>query len=271
MGDFWTWILPIILIFLVLFNISPKFNFFAKFAYLYISYMCMGLIITVLCLPRPRDPENGVLTAKIMKHINRVVGIEWVLEGEEHLKIDSGAVVVLNHQSALDVMAMFEIWPILKKAAPIAKKSILYLGPFGLGCWLIGTVFIDRTSKTSRDDVNTAGKQAMESGTKLMIFPEGTRNSSKNLSMLPFKKGAFHVALSAKMPILPVVISEYSFLDTKQMFFHPGKATIRVLPPIDTSTYDKESINDLIEVTRDQMLETLRELAEEEKEGRKDR
>jgi len=245
----------------LLFYSSQAFKFVIKFAYLYVAYMFMGLIITLLCLPRPKKPENGVMAAKIMKHINDVVGVEWLLEGKENLDLESGAVVVLNHQSSIDVMAMFEIWPFLKKAAPIAKKSLLYAGPFGLGCWLIGTVFIDRSSKQSREDVNSAGKKAMESGIKLMIFPEGTRNSSKNLSMLPFKKGAFHVAMSAKMPILPVVISEYDFLDVNKMIFNPGRATIRVLPSIDTSNYTKESMDDLIELTRNQMLENLKDLS----------
>jgi len=258
------WFLVVVLfvtLFTVLFNTSHKFVFIVKFAYLYCSYMVMGIVVGIICLPWPRNTKNGAMSAKIMKHINRVVGVEWVLEGAEHLKIESGAVVVMNHQSSVDVMAMCEIWPVLNQAAPIAKKSLLYAGPFGLSCWLLGTVFIDRTSKSSREDVNRAGAEAMKDGTKLMIFPEGTRNGAKNLSMLPFKKGAFHVALGAKMPILPVVISEYDFLDTRKMVFNSGQAIIRVLPPIETASYTKESIDDLIELTRSQMLSTLKQLS----------
>ena len=78
------------------------------------------------------------------------------------------------------------------------------------------------------------GARAKEEGKKLMIFPEGTRNSKKGLTMLPFKKGAFHIAIDGKLPILPVVLSEYDFLDVKNWIFNPGKVTIKVLPRIDT-------------------------------------
>ena len=77
--------------------------------------------------------------------------------------------------------------------------------------------------------MNKLGTDAKASGTKLIVFPEGTRNGSKGLKLLPFKKGAFHVALDAKLPILPVVISEYHFLDTSRMSFQPGNVTIKVL------------------------------------------
>jgi len=265
MYDFLSWIPPLACILVLLFFTNTKANFIMKFAYLYSAYMCMGVIMTILCLPRPRHPDNGVLAAKIMKYINKMVGITWTIEGSEHLSNDSGAVVIMNHQSSIDVIAMFEIWPILKKAAPVAKKSLLYAGPFGLGCWLLGVVFIDRSSKTSHRDVNSAGAKAMNEGLKLMIFPEGTRNSSKNLSMLPFKKGAFHVALSAQMPIIPVVISEYSFLDVRKWIFKPGHAVIKVLPPIATSEYSKENLDDLVDSTRSKMIETLAELDKREK------
>ena len=119
-----------------------------------------------------------------------------------------------------------------------------------------------RNSKTSHADVNNAGQLAKKNKTKLLVFPEGTRNGDKNLSMRPFKKGAFHVALDGEMPIIPVIVSEYNFLDWKKMMFRPGRAIIRVLPPIDTSAYSKTNIEDLVEKTRSQMLETLAEISE---------
>ena len=110
-----------------------------------------------------------------------------------------------------------------------------------------------------------AGEEAKKNKTKLFMYPEGTRNTGKNLTLLPFKKGGFHVALDGKLPILPVVVSEYEFLDARQMIFNSGKATIRALPPIDTSKYSKETIDDLIELTRNQMLEVVKDLATKQK------
>lgn len=257
----WLWVSGLLAALLLLFYTSNTVNFLVKFLYLYVAYMTMGLLVSLLCLPKPRDPRNGVLAAKLMSKINSLVGVEWEIIGKEKLQVDEAAVVVLNHQSAVDLLGIMEIWPILGRAAPVAKKSLMYMGPFGLAAWLIGVVFIDRTSTSSRSDVSQAGREAKLSRTKLILFPEGTRNHAKGLSMLPFKKGAFHVALDGKMRILPVVIAEYDFLDSKKMIFKPGTARIKVLDPIDTSVYSKETINELVEVTRSRMLETLKEIS----------
>lgn len=123
-----------------------------------------------------------------------------------------------------------------------------------------------RRSKTSHQDINTMGARAKEEGKKLMIFPEGTRNSKKGLTMLPFKKGAFHIAIDGKLPILPVVLSEYDFLDVKNWIFNPGKVTIKVLPRIDTEKYTKENIDDLVAHTRNLMIDELRNISKSKSE-----
>ena len=84
--------------------------------------------------------------------------------------------------------------------------------------------------------------------------------------MFPFKKGAFHIAIDGKVPILPVVISEYDFLNAKKMIFNPGKVTIKVLPRIDTSEYTKENIDDLVTHTRNIMIEELKKISKQKSE-----
>ena len=117
------------------------------------------------------------------------VPVTFHIEGRELLQCPTAAVVVINHQSAIDLMSLFEIWPLLENAGPIAKRELLYIQPFGLACWLCGAEFINRKSKTSHQEINDMGARAKKEGKKLVIFPEGTRNGAKGLSMLPFKKG----------------------------------------------------------------------------------
>ncbi len=96
----------------------------------------------------------------------------------------------------------------------------------------------------------------------------------RDMTLLPFKKGAFHMALDAGMDILPVVISQYDFLDPATLTFDDGEATIRVLRPIPTAGYTKETMGELIERTRDTMTEALREVSRPsvaEEEGKKDK
>jgi len=125
--------------------------------------------------------------------------------------------------------------------------------------------FIQRGSKEGRSSMDKLGEEARAKGTKLVVFPEGTRNPAKDLTLLPFKKGAFHVALNAGLPILPVVISPYYFLDHETRSFLPGKVRIRVLDRIETDGYSKESIDSLVREARDVMSEAFCAMAKEGK------
>jgi len=238
--------------------------FLSKFGFLYGVYSFFSVIVIVISLPRPRNPRNAVVAAKIMRFINRMVGLTWSFSGLEHLVPDVGCVIVMNHQSSVDVTTLMELWSRIDKPITTPKRSILYSGPFGLAAWLIGSVFIDRASKAGREALLDAALQAKHRGLQLFVFPEGTRNGGKNLDMLPFKKGAFHVAIEAGVPVVPVVVSEYDFLDVEQMRFEPGHITVKVLEPIDSREFQRDSVNELIHLTRKNMLQTLKEVAEKE-------
>jgi len=261
--DFWLLVSILCVVLFFLCQISHKAMYIFKFAFLYITFGLLSIVIIVVCIPRGRSIKNGARASKIMRILSTWLGISWTVEGQEYLGLDSGCVVMMNHQSAVDVLAMLEIWTHLKTGAAIIKRSLIYTPFFGMASWLIGSIFVDRAGQGGREQVMKAGEDAKRNDTKLFMYPEGTRNSGKNLSLLPFKKGGFHVALDGKLPILPVVVSEYEFLDSKKMIFNNGKATIRALAPIDTSEYTKENIDDLIETTRNKMLEALKELATE--------
>ena len=78
---------------------------------------------------------------------------------------------------------------------------------------------------------------------------------------MPFKKGAFHVALDIGVPILPMVVSEYDFLGpdgARTEKFTGGNVTIKILPPIETEGIRKDQMDDLIKETRDSMIEALK-------------
>lgn len=139
----------------------------------------------------------------------------------------------------------------------VAKKELKYAGPFGYAIAVCGAIFVDRaSSEAGRKAINEAGKKAKDSGISLFIFPEGTRNRSGGL--MPFKKGAFHVALDIGAPILPVVVSEYTFLGPNRNDQFPGgDITIQFLPPIETEGFSKDEVDDLITKTREPMEQVL--------------
>ena len=107
--------------------------------------------------------------------------------------------------------------------------------------------------------LNEALKKAKDTDTTLLIFPEGTRHlaSSDGECMLPFKKGGFHMAVDAGLPILPIVISEYDFINRKKKTFGDAgnrDVTLTVLDPIETIELTKNDIYRIVESTRSEMI-----------------
>lgn len=100
----------------------------------------------------------------------------------------------------------------------MAKTSLQYtpLGPF---MHLAGNIFIDRgnNSRAVRS-VEAAGQKMKKAGLSLWIYPEGTRHMSEAPDMLPFKKGGFHLAINAGIPIIPIVVENYWRIYRKDVF-----------------------------------------------------
>lgn len=158
---------------------------------------------------------------------------------------------------------MFDIWPVMNKCTVVAKREILYVWPFGLAAWLCGLIFINRMqTEKSRDQLCTASDYIKSRNIKLWIFPEGTRRNTGE--MHPFRKGAFHVALDAQLPILPVVFSSYrTFLDKKNKHFNSGKIIVSTLPPIQTQGLGKADMDALMQHTWDVMSNEYHRISNE--------
>lgn len=222
----------------------------------------------LLCMPlmlfRPRDYRNALIPAWCCRQFCRALGVTMEIRGLENVRKEHGSVVLMNHQSILDLCVLAHLWPVIGRATVVSKKEILYLPFFGFGAWLWGTLFIDRSRK--KDSINTLMKESLainERNCKLLLFPEGTRNSKETL--LPFKKGSFHIALRSRCPIQPVVISKYWFLDSENKSFNKGHAIIHILPEISIDEYSEDDLEQLGDVTRNIMDEEYKKLSQEAK------
>jgi lysophosphatidate acyltransferase len=105
-----------------------------------------------------------------------------------------------------------------KQTAIMAKRSLQYtpLGPF---MSLSGTIFIDRGNSVSAfRSIDVAGEKMKRTKTSLWMFPEGTRHLSKEATMLPLKKGGFHLAINAGIPVTPIVCENYWHIYRKGVF-----------------------------------------------------
>lgn len=143
----------------------------------------------------------------------------------------------------------------------IAKHEILYVGlTFGIAAWLAGVTFIKRRSKNSALSMNKAIEDLKKKRVKLWIFPEGTRRNTGEIH--EFKKGGFHAAIHAKVPIVPVVFSSYkNILDIENKVLKSGQLTISILPEIPTENLTSDDVNGLIDKTRNLMIEEYRKIS----------
>lgn len=105
------------------------------------------------------------------QYVSPLVGLRWELRGREHLESDSACIIVSNHQSSLDVLGMFELWPVMEKCTVVGKKEIFYAWPVGLAAWLCGMIFIDRSySESARSVLNNATQKLKDNKVWYLLF-----------------------------------------------------------------------------------------------------
>nr|BAN21208.1 1-acyl-sn-glycerol-3-phosphate acyltransferase [Riptortus pedestris] len=236
----------------------------------YACYVCyvtvLSLFAIILCpiiALRPRNIVNLKMSAFCLRPFTKIIGIDWELRNGQFLKEDRGAVICANHQSIFDIMGMFNIWDVMDKCTAVARKELLYVIPFGPMAWMCGLVFIDRVDPKGANVKLSAASRIINSlKAKFWLFPEGTRNK-KAADLLPFKRGAFKIAIEAQVPIIPIVYSPYYFINSKAKSFGHGKIIISVLDSISTKGLTLEDIDSLRFKTHEIMSEEYNKLKDE--------
>ncbi|XP_018323781.1 1-acyl-sn-glycerol-3-phosphate acyltransferase alpha-like [Agrilus planipennis] len=247
-----------------LYESSQYFKYYFKFALYYLLVGYVSLVMIPVFLFKPRNVHNLLLATAICRYISPLIGVQWVLRGKEVLEKENACIIVCNHQSSIDVLGMFDIWHIMRRCTAIAKHELLYAFPFGPAAWLGGLVFVDKSNASrARYQVNVAAEEAKKDNIKLWVYPEGKRNDTGKIH--EFKKGAFHMALHAQLPIVPVVFSHFYFLDGYRKRFNSGKVIVTVLPPISTEGLPISKATDLAAETKLAMEKVFYSTSEEVK------
>ncbi|BES93716.1 Acyltransferase [Nesidiocoris tenuis] len=249
--------------------IAPKICSNSKIRYYgcYVCYVFYVSLIPMLLSPyfllRARDITNLLLVGKILKNLNKFIGIKWTVRNEHILSKNRGAVITANHQSIFDILGMFNMWETMGMCTAIAKKELLYVPPFGPAAWLAGLVYIDRRNpKSALQTLKSNTRLIRQFKAKLWVFPEGTRNKTGE-QLLTFKKGAFRLAIDTKGPIIPVVFSPYYFINGRDRTFERGEIIISVLEEIPTDGLKPEDTDDLMRRTHDLMSKEYEKLKKE--------
>jgi putative phosphoserine phosphatase/1-acylglycerol-3-phosphate O-acyltransferase len=181
-------------------------------------------------------------------------GIVLDVTGEEHLWSRRPAIFVFNHQSALDAVVLARL--LRRDFAGVAKLEIANQPIVGQIASMLGTIFVDRGNTAQAVAALRPAVEALERGTSVVIAPEGTRSPTLRLGR--FKKGAFHLALQARAPVVPVVIHNTTdALPKGALVPHPAAIRVEVLPPIDTRAWRVETIDRHIADVRSAFLRAL--------------
>ena len=139
----------------------------------------------------------------------------------------------------------------------VGKKEIKDIPILGKLMEWGGTVFVDRADGKSAIKAMEPLVDAIKiEGKSICISPEGTRSLTPKLE--PFKKGAFHLAMQAGVPIVPIVIHNATDVAPKNEFvMRPATVRVTVLPPVDTSGWTPRTINNHVRDVRNMFLRTL--------------
>lgn len=229
----------------VLVKKSQKFRFFFRITTYYVLMSAVCALASVPALFRPFNPANMLPISFILKRLAWTVGVKPVLRHAERIPRDKRFILVANHQSSLDVFGLMHVWSELHPCVPVMKRELIYTGPLALACYLSGSIFIDRRDREqSHQALNSRLDDVRNGKTSFLVFPEGTRNAGT--TMLPFKKGAFHMAVNSQAPVLPLVFSHYkSFFSSEERKFNDGILTLTVLPEISTEGMTPADVADL--------------------------
>ena len=222
-----------------------------------VHFLVAGAINMVIVLIRPFNPDNNRLCGRVYSvPALHFLGLDADLQVDEFRKLSGPCVVAVNHLSNFDLFVMGSVVP--RRTVTIGKKSLRWIPIFGQIYWLAGNVLINRGNAAQAKQAMLETTEALQKrDTSIWVFVEGTRNLGKGL--LPFKKGAFQMAIAAGVPIIPLCCSSYK--KTMQLSrWHSGDVCIRALPAIPTQGMTMEDIPALMECCRSQMVACIAEL-----------
>ena len=162
----------------------------------------------------------------------RLTGVKVRVAGREHLDPNQPYVFVANHRSYLDASPLFAFTG--RRMGAIAKKELLKAPILGFAMGFVNVIAIDRSNRERAVETIKVATDRLRSGVSFMVCPEGTR--AQPGEMLPFKKGAFHMAVQAGVPIIPIALKNSDVLmgrGTGEAW--PGTIDMVMMPPVDTS------------------------------------
>ena len=191
----------------------------------------------------------------IFKVVVAIAGVKLTVIGEERLPKDTAVLYVGNHRSYFDVLITYARCP--RRTGYVAKKTIKKV-PF-LHMWMefLYCLFLDRDNLREGLKTILQGVEYLKAGISICIFPEGTRGKEEG-KMLPFKEGSLKMAEKAKVPVVPMAITNSAAVWENQFpKMRPAHVILEYGEPIYIDALEKEEKKFLGSYTQNKIQDML--------------
>ncbi|WP_367680268.1 1-acylglycerol-3-phosphate O-acyltransferase [Candidatus Fukatsuia anoeciicola] len=227
------------------------------FAILYCILIC--IFGSIYCLFSPCNPKHVAFFGRLFGWMSTLFGITVEQRIPQRTTQFNNCIYIANHQNNYDMVTIAKVIPF--GCVTIGKKSLLWIPLFGLIYWLTGNLLIDRNNQTrAYNTITQVIKEIKKRKLSFLIFPEGTRSYGRGL--LPFKTGAFHAAIAANVPIIPICVSN-THGNINLNHWSNGRVIIEIMPPIDTRYYSRKQVRILTNYCYELMSLKIKQLNKE--------
>jgi len=219
------------------------------------------LTFLVWLLALPFDRKRKTMHAMLILHglvLSYAVPI-WKIKIDGRKKSVKGTiyVIICNHQSLLDILLVNSLRYRFKWISKIENTKIPIIGWY---LKMADYITVNRGDSESKERMMGESLECLKDGTSIMIFPEGTRSTDGQIGF--FRRGAFQLALTAKVPILPVVIDGTGGILPKHGFLFGGfhRITIKVLDPVPPGLFGTDDCDVLAAKLQGMMTSSMDEI-----------
>ncbi|MGO2161369.1 MAG: 1-acylglycerol-3-phosphate O-acyltransferase [Vibrio toranzoniae] len=224
-----------------------------------ILIIIITLFAFVYCFFSPKNPKHVYLFCRCFHQLQKIVGVKTVQRGLDNAPTPEKSVYISNHQSVFDFVT--DPGMLRPRTVTLGKRDLLWVPFFGLLYWITGNILINREDKSkARDTIKQVAEDIHRRDLSVWVYPEGTR--SKGRGLLPFKTGAFRMAIEAGVPITPMCTSTtHNKIDLNRI--NNGIVITEMLEPIDVTEYKLSDAKALANRCHALMAEKIAQLDEE--------
>jgi len=183
-------------------------------------------------------------------------GARVAVHGRQHIRTHDPCIFIANHQSMVDVWVMLSLVP--PNTRFVAKQELFRIPVLGSALANTGCIAINRGNRTEAIRSLRVAAERIRAGRSVVLYPEGTR--SRDGILQPFKKGAFHLAVQAGVPIVAVAITgSFDVVPPGRLRVTPGPVEVFVEPAVDVGPYQPDDYAGLLDVVQASIARRFRD------------